>query len=69
MSSTKLESTKTKLEFEVEEVELVEDYKNLVLTKPNNLSIAIEYLYESLVEEAVMGVAFQMHFESKFPVC
>lgn len=57
----------TKFEYE-SEIELVEDYKNLVLTKPNNLNIATEYLYESLVEEAVMGVAFQMHFESKFPV-
>lgn len=60
-------SSTEKFEYE-SETELIEDYKKLVLTKPNNLNIATEYLYESLVEEAVMGVAFQMHFESKYPV-
>lgn len=60
-------SERQKFEYESES-ELIEDYKKLVLSNPNNVNFAAEYLYESLVEESVMGIAFQMHFESKYPV-
>lgn len=60
-------SERQKFEYESES-ELVEDYKKIVLSSPSNVNFAAEYLYESLVEESVMGIAFQMHFESKFPV-
>lgn len=56
-----------KLEYDSES-ELVEDYKKIIIANPNNLNLATEYLFESLVEEAIMGVVFQMHFESKYPV-
>lgn len=61
-------SDRQKLDFDSESSELVEDYKKIVIANSNNLNLATEYLYESLVEEAIMGVAFQMHFENKFPV-
>lgn len=60
-------SDRQKFEYETES-ELVEDYKKLVLRDPNNLNVATEYLFETLVEEAVMGIAFQMHFENKLSV-
>lgn len=60
-------SERQKFEYESES-ELYEEYKKIVLSNPNNVNFAADYLYESLVEEAVMGIAFQMHFESKFPV-
>lgn len=60
-------SDRPKFEYESES-ELVEDYKKLILSSQTNLNIATEYIYDSLVEDAVMGVAFQMHFENKFPV-
>lgn len=50
------------------ESELVDDYKKLVLSNPTNLNAATEYLFDTLVEETVMGVAFQMHFENKLAV-
>lgn len=56
-----------KVEYDSES-ELVEDFKQIVMSNPANLNIAIEHLFESLVDEAVMGYAFQMHFEAKFPV-
>lgn len=59
-------SDRQKFEYE-NESELLEDYKK-ILSNGNNINIAVEYLYDSLMEEAVMGVAFQMHFESKYPV-
>lgn len=62
-----MSSERQKFEYE-NESELTEDYKKLVLQNPTNLNIATEYLFDSLVEEAVMGVTFQMHFESKYPV-
>lgn len=61
-------STADRQKFEYEsENELIDDYKKL-LSNPSNLNIAIEYLFESLLDDAVMGVAFQMHYENKFPV-
>jgi hypothetical protein len=51
------------------ESELIEDYKKLVISNPQNLNLAAEHILESLVDDAIMGVAFQMHFESKYPVC
>jgi hypothetical protein len=60
-------SERHKYEYDCES-ELVEDYKKLVLADTNNLNVAAHYLYDSLVEEAMYGVAFQMHFESKYPV-
>jgi hypothetical protein len=60
-------SDRPKVEYDSES-ELVEDYKLHVTSSSANLQIATEYLYDSLVSEAVMGIAFQMHFESKFPV-
>lgn len=50
------------------ESDLVDDYKKLVLSNPTNLNTATEYLFDTLVEEVVMGVAFQMHFENKLAV-
>lgn len=61
-------SDRQKYDFDSECSELIEDYKKIVIANPNNLNLATEYLYESLVEEAIMGVAFQMHFENKYPV-
>jgi hypothetical protein len=60
-------SERHKSEYEFES-ELVEDYKKLILTDPNNLNVAAQYLFDSLLEDAMYGVAFQMHFESKYPV-
>lgn len=60
-------SDRPKVEYDSES-ELVEDYKKYVTNNTNNLQLATEYLYDSLVNEAVMGFAFQMHFEAKFPV-
>lgn len=60
-------SERQKFEYDSES-ELVEDYKKLVLSDPNSLNVAAQYMYDSLVEEAMYGVAFQMHFESKYPV-
>lgn len=60
-------SERQKFEYESES-ELAEDYKKLVLSSPTNLSIATDHLYESILEEAVMGIAFHMHFQSKHPV-
>lgn len=57
----------TNVEYDSES-ELTEDYKKFVISSTQNLSIATEYLFESLVNEAVMGYAFQTHFEAKFPV-
>lgn len=47
------------------ESEIVEDYKKIVLP---NLAVAADYLFETLFEEAVTQVAFQMHFENKLSV-
>lgn len=60
-------SDRPKVEYDSES-ELVEDYKKIVIGNPSNLNLATEYLFESLVDEAVMGYAFQMHFEAKLPV-
>lgn len=49
------------------ESELVADFKKLV-SSSENLNIAAEYIFDTLIEEAVMGVAFQMHFENKLAV-
>lgn len=59
-------SERQKFEYDSLE-ELKDDYKKL-MSNQNNLNIATEYLYESLVDEAILGIVFQMHFESKFPV-
>lgn len=56
-----------KFEYE-NESELLEDYKKIVLASPQSLSYAAEYIFETLVEEAVEGAAFQTHFENKHPV-
>lgn len=50
------------------ESELMDDYKIHVMSSTQNLNTATEYLFESLCNEAIMGFAFQTHFESKFPV-
>lgn len=60
-------SERQKFEYESES-ELAEDYKKLVLASPSNLTVATDHLYDSIVEEAVMGIAFHMHFQSKHPV-
>lgn len=60
-------SDRPKAEYDSES-ELLEDYKKLVISNPINLNIATEHLFESLVDEAVMGYCFQMHFEAKLPV-
>lgn len=62
MSSTE----RAKFEYE-NESELIEDYKRTINNQVN-LDLAVEYLYETLVEETIMGVAFQCHYESKYPV-
>lgn len=60
-------SDRPKFEYESVE-ELTEDYKKLVISNPNNFNVATEYMFDSLLEEAAMGIVFQMHFESKYPV-
>lgn len=62
-----MSSERHKFEYESES-DLISDYKKAI-ENPQNLTLATEMIYESLVEEAVMGVSFQMHFESKYPVC
>lgn len=62
MSSTE----RAKFEYENEN-ELIEDYKRTINNQVN-LDLAVEYLYETLVEETIMGVAFQCHYENKYPV-
>lgn len=61
-----MSSERAKFEYENEN-ELIEDYKKNINNQAN-LNIAVEYLYETLVEETIMGHAFQCHFESKHPV-
>jgi hypothetical protein len=65
--TTMSSSDRPKVEYDSES-ELVEDYQRHVTSSSANLQVAVDYLYDSLVSEAVMGFAFQMHFESKFPV-
>lgn len=60
-------SERQKFEYETEG-ELADDFKKLVLSSPSNVNIATDHLYESILEEAVMGIAFHMHFQSKHPV-
>lgn len=60
-------SERQKFEYESES-ELAADYKKLVLSSPSNLTVATDHLYDSILEEAVMGIAFHMHFQSKHPV-
>lgn len=59
-------SERGKFEYENEN-ELILDYKKN-LNNQANLNLAVEYLYETLVEETIMGVAFQCHYEHKYPV-
>lgn len=61
-----MSTERAKFEYENEN-ELIEDYKKNINNQAN-LNLAVEYLYETLVEETIMGVAFQCHFESKHPV-
>lgn len=61
-----MSSERAKFEYENEN-ELIEDYKKNI-NNQTNLNLAVEYLYETLVEETIMSVAFQCHFESKHPV-
>lgn len=60
-------SERQKFEYESES-ELESDYKKIVLSSPVNVQIATDHLYDSILEEAVMGIAFHMHFQSKHPV-
>lgn len=60
-------SERQKFEYESES-ELESDYKKIVLSNPLNVQIATDHLYDSILEEAVMGIAFHMHFQSKHPV-
>lgn len=49
---------------EYEEETLKQDYEKLI-TNPSNLNFAIQYLYDSLVEDTIMTMCFRAHFESK----
>jgi hypothetical protein len=51
---------------EFEEETLAQDYEKLI-TNPSNLNFAVQYLYDSLVEDTIMTMCFRAHFESKHP--
>ncbi|CRL05980.1 CLUMA_CG019015, isoform A [Clunio marinus] len=58
-------ANRSKWEYESES-DLIQDFKK-TFANPSNLDPAAEHLFESMFQEAVEGVAFQMHFESKHP--
>lgn len=53
---------------EYEEEHLIQEYEKTILNNPNNLKFAVEYLFDSLIEDVVMTLCFKSHFESKHPV-
>jgi hypothetical protein len=49
------------------ESELIQDYKKAI-QNPATLNFAQNYLFDQLVEDAILTVVFRAHFESKHPV-
>lgn len=52
---------------EYEEEHLIQEYEKAI-SNPATLNFACHYLYDSLVEDAIMTMCFRAHFESKHPV-
>lgn len=52
---------------EYEEEHLIQEYEKTI-SNPATLKFAVEYLYDSLLEDAIMTMCFKAHFESKHPV-
>lgn len=46
------------------ETELLTEYKNY-MNDPDNLERATHYLYNALLEETIMGQAFEIHYLNK----
>lgn len=46
------------------ETELLADFKRY-MNEPSNLERATNYLYNSLVDETIMGVIFELHYLHK----
>lgn len=52
-------------EFEyASEAELMREYANY-MNDPENLESATNYLYDSILEEMIMGVVFEIHYLNK----
>lgn len=52
-------------EFEyTSEAELLTEYRNY-MSDPENLESATTYLYDSILEEMIMGVVFELHYLHK----
>lgn len=49
------------------ESELIQDFQKTI-SNPTNLNFATQYLYDQLVDEAILQIIFRAHFESKHPV-
>lgn len=56
-------SSTTHIEYSNEN-ELLTEFKNL-MQDPANLETATNYLYQSLLDEAILGVAFEVHYAHK----
>lgn len=52
---------------EYEEEHLIQEYEKII-SNPSTLKFAVDYLYDSLLEDAIMTMCFRAHFESKHPV-
>lgn len=57
------ESSSSHVEYGSEE-ELLADFKRY-MCDPANVERAINYLYNSLVDETIMGVVFELHYLHK----
>lgn len=57
------ESSNSHIEYSSES-ELLAEFKRY-MCDPNNLERATNYLYNSLVEETIMGVVFELHYLHK----
>lgn len=57
------ESSSSQVEYS-SEAELLADFKRY-MCDPSNVERATNYLYNSLVEETIMGVVFELHYLHK----
>lgn len=52
---------------EYDEERLIQEYEK-VISNPSTLKIAIDHVYETLIEDLIMSLCLKAHFESKHPV-
>lgn len=58
------QNNKRKRTDEEEEEALINDFERL-MSKPANVEFAANYLFDSLLNEAITNVSFKAHFEEK----